>query len=84
MEEIIWFWPSRWNRRNQRDLPTFSLILFVNAYETSLRGKVRISFASLSKCHSTNCVAIISQEFDHLHLRTDEASHEDFPFDKMI
>ena len=50
----------------------------------SLRGLARISFASLSKYLTAICVTIMGQEFDHLHLRTDEASHEDFPFDKMI
>ena len=50
----------------------------------SLRGLVQISFASLSKCLTAICVTIMGQEFDHLYLRTGEASHEDFPFDKMI
>ena len=49
-----------------------------------LRGLVRILFASMSKCLTAICVTIMGQEFDHLHLRTGEASHKDFPFDKMI
>ena len=50
----------------------------------SLRGLARISFASLSKYLTAICVTIMGQEFDHLHLRTGKASHEDFPFDKII